>query len=194
MEIRKSFKFNGMHIVRNCSSERCKYSLHSHSYLVELFLTANDVDNGMMLVDFGLLKGTVKDFVSSFNNSYSLWDAESQDFKDFIYNSQLRVVELPVSPSAEMYSLVILKGIESIIKNTTFNNGECSPNVVSVRVHETTSGYAESNYEDLNALVDFELDDIKFTNSIRDSWSDPDMWDKLLNDKKFVNPIVQQQI
>ena len=194
MEIRKAFKFNGMHIVRNCSSERCKYSLHSHTYLVELFLEADDVDNGMMILDFGLLKGTVKDFISSFDKSYSLWSKESSKFKDFIYSTQARVVEMPVSPSAEMYSLMFTKCLDAIIKNTEFNNGEFSPRVKSVRVHETKSGYAESFMTDETLLEKINLDDIKFTDSIKNSWKDYDMWDQVLNGIKFVNPVVTQQV
>ena len=55
MIIRKLFKFEGSHIVRNCTSDRCSHSLHGHSYKVELFLTADHLDNAGMVVDFGLL-------------------------------------------------------------------------------------------------------------------------------------------
>ncbi|HCN16273.1 MAG TPA: 6-carboxytetrahydropterin synthase QueD, partial [Moraxellaceae bacterium] len=34
MRIRKLFKFENAHIVRNCSSDRCKYSIHGHSYQI----------------------------------------------------------------------------------------------------------------------------------------------------------------
>ena len=34
MLIRKLFKFENAHIVRGCSTERCKYSIHGHSYKV----------------------------------------------------------------------------------------------------------------------------------------------------------------
>ncbi|HDN7360701.1 TPA: 6-carboxytetrahydropterin synthase [Salmonella enterica subsp. enterica serovar Agona] len=40
MLIRKRFKFENDHIVigRGCSIRRCAYSLHGHSYKVELLL------------------------------------------------------------------------------------------------------------------------------------------------------------
>jgi 6-pyruvoyltetrahydropterin/6-carboxytetrahydropterin synthase len=47
MIIRKQFKFEGAHIVRNCTTRRCKKSIHGHSYVVEVFFTSNK------LYDFG---------------------------------------------------------------------------------------------------------------------------------------------
>ncbi|MBY0444649.1 MAG: 6-carboxytetrahydropterin synthase, partial [Burkholderiales bacterium] len=44
MLIRKLFKFENAHIVRNCSSERCRSSIHGHSYRVEVLLEANALD------------------------------------------------------------------------------------------------------------------------------------------------------
>jgi 6-pyruvoyltetrahydropterin/6-carboxytetrahydropterin synthase len=194
MEIRKQFRFNGMHIVRNCSSERCKMSIHAHTYVVEVFLSADGLDNGMMCVDFGLLKGTMKDFISSFDKSFSVWNKESTDFKDFVSSTQSRIVTMPVSPSAEAYSYMLLKCISAIVQNTEFNNGEQNPTVQAVRVHETTSGYAETRIGSLTNLPEFTLTDINFSPAVTASWKDPDMWNKVLRSEKFINPIVTQQV
>ena len=59
MIIRKKYTFNNGHIVRNCSSERCKFSIHAHTYSVEFFFTSNGLDNGSMVIDFGLLKNKI---------------------------------------------------------------------------------------------------------------------------------------
>jgi len=198
MIIRKQFKYNGQHIVRNCSSERCKFSIHSHSYVVEVFFTADGFDNGGMLVDFGLMKGTIKDLVDSFDHAYSMWDKESDDFKDFIYKNSDRYIEMPVTPSAEQYSLMFLYMIDKIVSATKFNNGEKNPRVHSVRVHETRSGYAEAFREDLD-LAKYTLEDIKFSEYIKSEWSNPDMYNDLIEatkaDKKcFINDIVKQQV
>ncbi len=150
MVIRKLFKFEGAHIVRDCSSDLCKKSIHGHSYIVEVFLTSKGIDNGQMVVDFGLLKGTIKDFIESFDHCYSMWSKEKDDFKQFMKSNSERWIEMPVSPSAEMYSLMFLYVVDKITKNTTFNNGEKDVSVSSVRVHETATGYAESFKEDLS--------------------------------------------
>lgn len=187
MIIRKLFKFEGAHIVRNCSSDRCKRSIHGHSYVVEVFLTSNGLDNGQMILDFGLLKGTVKDLVDSFDHAYSMWDRESSEFSSFIKENSARYIQMPVSPSAEMYSLMFFFLIDKIIKNTEFNNGEKEVELHSVRVHETTTGYAESFREDLQYWK-WGLDNIIFSEQITKEWGNPNMYEQLKNNEKFSNP------
>lgn len=62
MRIRKLFKFEAAHIVRNCSSVRCRQNIHGHSFKVELVLKSGTLDNAGMVMDFGLLKGRVSAF------------------------------------------------------------------------------------------------------------------------------------
>ncbi len=108
MIIRKKFKFEGAHIVRNCSTDRCKKSIHGH---------------------------------------------------------------LPISPSAESYSLMFLKFVDLILKNTTFTNGEGNVKVSSVRVHETQTGYAEAFREDMK-LIEFDIQKVIFSDQVINEWED----------------------
>jgi len=201
MIIRKLFKFEGAHIVRNCSSERCKHSIHGHSYVVELFFTSKGLDNGQMVMDFGLMKGTIKDFIDGFDHAYSMWTKESDEFKSFMKENSDRWIEMPVSPSAEAYSLMFLYVVDKIIKATNFNNGEKDVEVSSVRVHETTTGYAESFRDDLKYFdFHFNLDDIVLSDGIINEFKDPKMYEKLINftknggKKPFINEVVEQQV
>lgn len=193
MIIRKKYKFEGAHVVRNCSSDRCKLSIHGHSYVVEIFFTSEGVDSGQMVYDFGLTKGTIKDLIDSFDHAYSAWDKESKEFLDFIKQNSARYILMPVSPSAEMYSLMLFYIIDKILKNTQFGNGEKNVKLHSVRVHETETGYAESFREDLK-YWNFSLENIIFSQQIKDEWSDSEMYDKLIKGIKFINPIPKQQI
>lgn len=199
MIIRKLFKFEGAHIVRNCSSIRCKKSIHGHSYVVEVFFTGKGLDNGQMIMDFGLMKGTIKDLIDSFDHAYSLWNKESDEFKKFMKDNSDRWIEMPVSPSAESYSLMLLYIIDKIVKATEFNNGEQDVQVSSVRVHETATGYAESFRDDLE-WCDFTLNDIVFSEGVLSEWSDFRMYEKLKEydreggHKPFVNDVVEQQV
>ena len=196
MIIRKKFKFEGAHIVRDCSSDRCKKSLHGHSYVVEVFLTSSKLDFGQMIYDFGLTKGTIKDIVDSFDHAYAMWDKESDEFKSFIKSNSDRYIEMPVSPSAECFALTFLFIIDKILNATEFKNGEGEVKVHSVRVHETETGYAEAFREDLK-WFNFKLSDIIFSQAVKDEWKDPLMYDKLMSyhtsksgKKPFENPTV----
>lgn len=189
-----------MHIVRNCSSIRCKQSIHSHTYDVEVFLTSKGLDFGQMVYDFGLMKGTIKDFIESFDHAYSMWDKEGDEFKDFMYKTSDRWISMPVSPSAEAYSLMFLYVIDKIMEATEFNNGEQDVSVSSVRVHETATGYAESFRDDLEWFK-FGLPDITFSKGIKKDWKDPNMYARLINyshdkitEKPFKNKVVEQQV
>ncbi|MDC0610320.1 6-carboxytetrahydropterin synthase [Vibrio sp.] len=198
MIIRKLFKFEGAHIVRNCSSERCKKSIHGHSYTVEIFVKSQGFDNGMMVMDFGLMKDNMKDFIDGFDHAYSMWNKESDEFQTFMKNHSDRWIEMPVSPSAEAYSLMFFKVLDEMIKATEFNNGEKNVELHSVRVHETATGYAESFRDDLD-WINFELKDIVLSEGIKAEFKDPQMFDKLIQasingTKCFINPIVDQQV
>lgn len=194
MIIRKLFKFEGAHIVRDCSSDRCKKSLHGHSYIVEVKLTADDIDNGQMIMDFGLMKKTIGDFVDSFDHAYSMWNKETAEFKEFVKENSARWIEMPVSPSAEMYSLMFFALAKAVVEKTKFNNGENNVRIHSVICHETTTGYAESfqeDYENIWLKNGYKLEDIVFSQQIKDEWTDSLMWGKLLDSNTeyaFVNP------
>jgi 6-pyruvoyltetrahydropterin/6-carboxytetrahydropterin synthase len=195
MVIRKLFRFEGAHIVRNCSSDRCKKSIHGHSYTVEVYLEADKLDEGCMVYDFGLFKGTIKDFIDSFDHAYSMWDKESDEYKSFFNKNSDRVVTMPISPSAEGYSLLIAFVVDKILKNTVFKNGEDENlRLHKVRVAETITGWAEADLFDVTSMFasKFGLEDIIFSDEVKAEWSDPDMWNKLIQGTKFENPGVSQ--
>lgn len=187
MIIRKLFKFEGAHIVRDCSSDYCKKSVHGHSYIVEVFITSDRLDNGCMLVDFGLLKTTIKDFIESFDHAWSYWEREKDDYKQFVKMNSDRWIEMPISPSAEGYALLMFNVIDRILRNTEFNNGEGDVQLSSVRVHETATGYAEVFREDKKLWYLIDFDKIIFSPSIIKDWKDPEMFNKLQKGIKFIN-------
>ena len=180
MIIRKKFKFEGAHIVRNCSTDRCKKSIHGHSYEVEVFFTSNKLDNGYMILDFGLTKNHIKDIIDSFDHTYSMWVGEDDNFKNFFKSQSERWIEMPVSPSAESYSLMFLKFIDHIVKNTTFSNGEGDVQVSSVRVHETQTGYAEAFRDDMK-LIELDIQKVVFSDQVINEWKNKDELLKILN-------------
>lgn len=183
MIIRKKFKFEGAHIVRNCSTNRCKKSIHGHSYEVEVFFSSNTLDNGYMVYDFGLTKKHIKNIIDSFDHAYSLWSGESEEFKNFFKTNSERWIEMPISPSAESYSLMFLKFIDHILKNTTFKNGEGDVQVSSVRVHETQTGYAEAFMSDMETMP-LDLSKVFFSKQIINEWEEKEELVSILKNKK----------
>ncbi len=190
MIIRKLFKFENAHIVRNCSTQRCSQNLHGHSYIVEVLLESNYLDNGQMVYDFGLTKLYIKELIDSFDHAITIWNRDSIEYITDMKKHSLRWIELPVSPSAEQFSRVIYLIVERVLLCTGMVNGEKNVKVHSIIVHETQTGYAQGFRDDAyNKLMgEIELKDIKFSNQIKNEWSDNMLWDKLLAKKKIINP------
>ncbi|MCH9740351.1 MAG: 6-carboxytetrahydropterin synthase [Epsilonproteobacteria bacterium] len=190
MIIRKLFKFENAHIVRNCSTTRCSENIHGHSYKVEVLLESNYLDNGQMVYDFGLTKRYIKELIDGFDHAITLWsDDDSEYIKDMKKHSS-RWIELPVSPSAEQFSRVIFLLVERVLACTGMVNGEREVKLHSIIVHETETGYAQGFKEDAYSelMGRIELEDIRFSKQVQSEWSDSKLWSKLLNKTSMVNP------
>ncbi|WP_457749855.1 6-pyruvoyl trahydropterin synthase family protein [Sulfurimonas sp.] len=190
MIIRKLFKFENAHIVRGCSTVKCRSSIHGHSYKVELLFTSNFLDNGQMVYDFGLMKQNMKDLVESFDHAIALWRDDNPEFVRDMKKHSARWVELPVSPSAEQFSRVIFVMIEKLLSLTSTQNGEKEVKLYSVIVHETETGYAQCFVEDAYSkeMGDINLHEICFSDQVKKEFKDEKLWDKILAQKEFLNP------
>jgi 6-pyruvoyltetrahydropterin/6-carboxytetrahydropterin synthase len=196
MLIRKLFKFESAHIVRNCSSDRCRRSIHGHSYKVEVLLEAHALDHGQMVYDFGLMKGTIRDVIDAFDHAICFWDRDEAEYISWAKHYSARWISMPVSPSAEQFSRLFFIVIDAILKNTEMANGEADVTLHSVIAHETETGYAQCFRDDAYnpRMGTIKLEDIVFSEQCRAEWHDPAMLDKLLRQERFVNPVVPLQV
>ena len=197
MKIRKEFRVESAHIVRNCTSHRCSHSIHGHSAVVEVFLEGDTLDNAGMLYDFGLLKTTVKEFIDSMDHCYILCKHDAPKFKEFIKNSCDRWIELPFNPSAECLSMFIHYWINYIIEHTNTNNGEGKIRCSGVRYHETATGWAESSQADIDNYRMWRenwrlFKDYTFSQGVMKDWSS-DLFN-IFAGGQVNNPTIKQQI
>ena len=190
MIIRKLFKFENAHVVRNCSTERCRENIHGHSYKVEVLLESNYLDNGQMVYDFGLMKKIIKELIEAFDHSITLWSKDNPSYIEDMKRHSSRWVELPVSPSAEQFSRVIYLMIERVLSCTGMVNGERSVTLQSIIVHETETGYAQGFKEDAHSEIMglIELKKIIFSDQVKQEWINFNLWDELLEGKLMENP------
>ena len=73
MKIRKLYRIESAHIVKNAYSQRCSHSYHGHSGVIEVFFKSDELDNAGMIFDFGAMKKTVGSFLDMFDHSAHLW-------------------------------------------------------------------------------------------------------------------------
>jgi len=142
MIIRKKYKFEAAHIVLNCASSRCSKNIHGHSFIVEAKITSTNLDDGDMIVDFGLLKDLFGEFVDWFDHSMLVWQSDTTTLSTAMMSNE-RTVVLPCNTTAENLSKIFFMGFSLLLENTTFSNGEDNVHMFSVKVHETATGYAE---------------------------------------------------
>jgi len=190
MIIRKLFKFENAHIVRGCSTVKCRSSLHGHSYRVELLFESNFLDNGQMVYDFGLMKQNMKALVESFDHAIALWSEDDKEYLSDMKKHSTRWVELPVSPSAEQFSRVIFLLIDKLLQLTSSVNGEKEVKLNSVIVHETATGYAQCFSDDAYSkqMGTINLEDIIFSDKVKNDWIDSELFEKIKKSESFINP------
>ncbi|MBA1420022.1 MAG: 6-carboxytetrahydropterin synthase [Epsilonproteobacteria bacterium] len=192
MLIRKLFKFENAHIVRDCTTQRCSENIHGHSYKIEVLLESNYLDNGQMVYDFGLTKRTIKELIDSFDHAITLWSGDDTSYIESMKKYSNRWIELPVSPSAEQFSRVIYLIVERILACTDMQNGEREVKLHSIIVHETETGYAQGFKEDAHSelMGKIALEDIHFSEQVQSEWSQHDIWSRLLKHEHIKNPTV----
>lgn len=197
MEITKIFKFEGSHVVRNCSSQRCSHSVHGHSYVVELTFEARHLDNAQMAYDFGLMKGTIKEFIDSLDHCHVICSNDSEEYVKFFQTHNDRWIMVPFNPSAEMLSIFIMRWVQIILEQTGMNNGEDkSLKIKNVTVWETATGRAKCDEQDVATIwTDLWIPQMCFSSGVMKDWS-KDLKTIVLGDgtKKVNNPKVKQQI
>lgn len=190
MIIRKLFKFENAHVVRGCSTVKCRSSIHGHSYKVELLFESNFLDNGQMVYDFGLMKQNMKDLIDSFDHSITLWSSDDKEYLKDMKKHSARWIELPVSPSAEQFSRVFFIMIDKLLSLTSSVNGEKEVKLHSVIVHETESGYAQAFVDDAYSknMGIIYFSDIIFSDAIKNDYKDKNLLEKIHNNESFINP------
>lgn len=124
--IRKIFKFEGSHALSSCYSSEC-HSIHGHSYVVEVFLQSNKLNDDGMIIDFKMLKEKVQGIFNEWDHALVCHENDNRDFLPKI--SQL---VMPFNPTAE-----------NMAKYFYDQCKEMTDLVCKVRVHETATGWGE---------------------------------------------------
>ena len=190
MIIRKLFRFENAHIVRFCSSKRCRTSIHGHSYVAEILLHSNFLDNAGMVYDFGLMKRGIKEIIDSFDHATTIFLEDEAEYKNDLKKHSARWVEIPVNPSAEQFCRLFFVIIDRLLDATKMSNGEREVKLHSVIVHETDTGYAQCFRADAyNARMgEIDRSRVTFSDAIVEEWDDKELFNKIKLKQTIVNP------
>lgn len=142
MKIGRLYSFEAAHVVRDCASKRCKYSIHGHSYTAEVALSAKGLDRAGMVYDFGLMKREIGSIIDCFDHSTILFSGDDESYKSMIKTHSARWIELPFNTSAEQIARVLFALISKALSLTTMQNGENGVFLEYIKLNETAKGWA----------------------------------------------------
>ena len=145
--IRKEFRFEMAHQLFNSYSAACHQNLHGHSYVLELFFTTTEydkLDETGMVVDFGEVKAIAKDYIDGWDHSLVMPKMFPEEYLNMLakYTKKFQVTDY--NPTAENMSKDIFQKVGEMVKNYQVQKyGKVNWTISKVRLHETTTGYAE---------------------------------------------------
>ncbi len=149
--IRKLFEFEAAHVLPTAVSQDCT-EIHGHSYKVEVFLTANELDGHGMVVDFGWVKKHLGDVVEQLDHSFLVGSCEqARKFKKIMGSIHKPIRRLcrrdtgGCSATAENMAAHLFWEM----RRRCFIDCD-NPRGIKlekVRVHETRTGWAEYWYD-----------------------------------------------
>lgn len=134
--IRKQFKIEMAHRLRSAFSKCCTDQIHGHSYIIEVFLQAEELNDDGMLIDFGELKGIIGDYINSWDHALVLPKEMPSG------GSEVNLIRTDYNPTAEAMACDMYTHIAYLLKEGK-HRGVQGLTVSCVRVHETRTGWAE---------------------------------------------------
>jgi 6-pyruvoyltetrahydropterin/6-carboxytetrahydropterin synthase len=138
--IRKLFRLEAAHQLATAFSKDCSDTIHGHSYVVEVFLVAGHLENGMVL-DFGVLKENIEATKEAWDHALFLPAslANREEYQK-VLPTQRKVIILEENPTAENMAYHLFQSFKEAVRRATTNVRVA---VEKVRVHETSTGWAE---------------------------------------------------
>lgn len=97
MKIRKLYRIESAHIVKDAVSKRCSMNIHGHSGVIEVFLKSFMLDKAGMVYDFGAFKNTIGSFIDMFDHSVHIYN-EDKERLEFFKATNERYIILPFNP------------------------------------------------------------------------------------------------
>lgn len=185
MKIGRLYGFEAAHVVRDCASKRCKYSIHGHSYTAEVVLGAKGLDRAGMIYDFGLMKREIGSIIDCFDHSTILFASDDESYKSMIKTHSARWIELPFNTSAEQIARVLFALISKALSLTQMSNGENGVFLEYIKLNETAKGWAMFERADFESMG-VEIASISCSQAVADESGD--IIARLGQNEKFTNP------
>jgi 6-pyruvoyltetrahydropterin/6-carboxytetrahydropterin synthase len=141
--IRKLYKVEYAHQLKNAFTSCCYETIHGHSGIIEIFLSSVELDKNDMVVDFGEVSSLIKNYLMDwFDHAIIIPSSFDREYIDCLkkYNKKVRVTDF--NPTAESFAAQIFWNICRVVQ-PIIDIDKRVFRVLKVRFHETDTGYAE---------------------------------------------------
>lgn len=149
--IRKRFTMETAHQLESAHTKACYECIHGHSYLVELVVEANQLsEKDRMVLDFSCLKPLIQGIMDRWDHGLLLHENKRTVYEPLIAAGHLKrskVHFFQENPTAEVLARVIYYELHGFLMGVEeLHLGESHGlRAYKVRVHETSTGWAEFN-------------------------------------------------
>ncbi len=131
--IRKKFKFEAAHVLDSSYSKDCQ-NIHGHSYILEVIVSGDRLNEDGMLFDFGELKNIINPILLEWDHAVIV-SSSNKDTKEFLKKNKYKYFVMWNNPTAESMCRLLYEIIAEAL-DETFTK-------LVIRIHETETGYAE---------------------------------------------------
>ena len=144
--IRKQFTFEAAHQLETAETAACHECIHGHSYTVELVIGAAVLDGHGMVLDFACLKPFKDEVMARWDHGLILHENKRHLYEPLIAVGALKkskVSFLFANPTAESMARILFEQLERFLAGPFVGPSAKYVCVEKVRVHETSTGWAE---------------------------------------------------
>lgn len=146
--IRKSFTFEAAHQLESAYTEACSDCIHGHSYTVEMFINGFSMNEDYMVVDFGELGPFKQRVMEEWDHGLLLHINKKPHYDPLIKQGLLKASKVHFfnnNPTAELFAKMLFMRLTLYIEDLLAHRPQQlnDVSVAKVRVHETSTGYAE---------------------------------------------------
>ena len=138
--VRKLIKVEYAHQLFSSYTTLCHETIHGHSGVIELVISAKKLNSDQMVLDFGELKDTVKkQIMEKYDHALFMPKQFPAEYLDMLkkYNKRLTVTD--VNPTCEVFAKMIFEEFGPVIDKISNYRAKLE----YVKFHETDTGYAE---------------------------------------------------
>ena len=139
----KSYKFEGAHLLSSSKDSEDCLNIHGHSYKVEVFARAYNLNEESMVVNFAVLDDIVEPILHRFDHSLIYnWNDEkrAEVIIPLLEECKMKLTPMKGNPTAELMARTFF---DSFYQVSIDRKIDSNVTISKVRVWETEKGYAE---------------------------------------------------